>query len=565
MPREIKRLGDLLVESGKITEKELNDNLGKQKITGKRLGEILTDEGYITEEDIIDVLEIQLGIQRVYLDFIDIDYKLAKLVPERLARKHILVPTGIVDEKIQVVMSDPLNIFAQDDVRVASGYEVEPLISTKAEITKVIDKLYSGEKVQRAAEEFSREHKLKIEKEESEHLSEIKDISNAPIVKLIDLILSDAINSNSSDIHIEPFEKYLKIRYRIDGVLYEQKKLPIESLGAIITRIKILSNMNIAEKRIPQDGRMKIEYNNKTVDLRVSAIPTINGEKIVIRILRNDSVHVGKDKLGMNKKEIAILEKMIRIPYGIILVTGPTGSGKSTTLYTILNELNDNEKNIITVEDPVEYVLDGVNQVNVNNKAGLTFAAGLRSILRQDPDIVMIGEMRDGETAEIAVRAAITGHLVLSTIHTNDAASSIMRLVDMGIEPYLAATALGGIIAQRLVRTICPNCTESYEASNYEKEVLEVDRNKQLTLYKGKGCSQCHHTGYHGRIGVYEMMEITKEHRELIMNRASAEELKQLSIEKNNIQTIRKSCAQLVISGVTTFDELVKTAFLNEE
>ncbi len=564
MPREVKRLGDLLVEAGKITEKELEEALTKQKNTGKRLGEILTDEGYITEEDIIDVLEIQLGIQRVYLDFLDIDFKLTKLIPERLARKHILVPTGIVNEKIQVVMSDPLNIFAQDDVRVASGYEVQPLIATKSEIIKIIDKLYSGEKVEKAAEEFTREHKLKIEKEENEHLSEIKDISNAPIVKLINLILSDAINSNSSDIHIEPFEKYLKIRYRIDGVLYEQKKLPIESLGAITTRIKILSNMNIAEKRIPQDGRMKIEYNSKSVDLRVSSIPTINGEKIVIRILRQDSVHVGKDKLGMDEQEIKVLERMIKIPYGIILVTGPTGSGKSTTLYTILNELNNNEKNIITVEDPVEYVLDGVNQVNVNNKAGLTFATGLRSILRQDPDIVMIGEMRDSETAEIAVRAAITGHLVLSTIHTNDAASSIMRLVDMGIEPYLVAMALGGIIAQRLVRTICPNCSESYEASNYEKEVLEIHKNEQLTLYKGKGCVKCHHSGYHGRVGVYEIMEITKEHRELIMNRASAEELKQLSIEKNNIQTIRKSCTNLVISGVTTFDELVKTAFLKE-
>ncbi|SMC24410.1 type IV pilus assembly protein PilB [Clostridium acidisoli DSM 12555] len=563
MAREIKRLGDLLVELGKITDRELKEALNKQKNTGKRLGEILTDEGYITEEDIIDVLEIQLGIQRVYLDFVDIDFKLTKLVPERLARKHTLVPTAIIGDKIEVAMADPLNIFAQDDVRISSGYEVNPLIATRDEIVKVIDKLYSGEKVERAAEEFSREHKLKVEKEENEHLNEIEDISNAPIVKLVDLILSDAINSKSSDIHIEPFEKYIKIRYRIDGVLYEQKRLPIESQGALITRIKILSNMNIAEKRIPQDGRMKIEYKGKYVDLRVSVLPTINGEKVVIRILKNDSVTVGKEKLGMNELEIKLLENMIKIPYGIILVTGPTGSGKSTTLYTILNELNDNYKNIITVEDPVEYMLEGVNQVNVNNKAGLTFASGLRSILRQDPDIVMIGEMRDNETAEIAARAAITGHLVLSTIHTNDAPSSIMRLIDMGIEPYLAATALGGIIAQRLVRTVCTNCKESYDASNYEKEVLEIDKNEQIKLYKGKGCPQCHGTGYHGRTGVYEMMEITKEHRELIMNGASADELKKLSVE-NNMQTIRKACEKLVIRGITTFDELVKTAFLKE-
>lgn len=563
MSREIKRLGDLLVESRKITEIELTECLKKQKVTGKRLGEILTDEGYITEEDIIDVLEVQLGIQRVYLDFIDIDYKLSKLIPEGLSRKYILVPTAIVGDRIEVAMADPLNIFAEDDVRIASGYEVTKLIATKDEIIKVIDKLYSGEKVEKAAEEFSREHKLKVEQEENQHLNELEDISNAPIVKLIDLILSDAINSNSSDIHIEPFEKYLKVRYRIDGVLYEQKKLPIESLGALTTRIKILSNMNIAEKRIPQDGRMKIEYNNKSVDLRVSDLPTINGEKIVIRILKNDSVTVGKEKLGMDEEEIKKLEELIKIPYGIILVTGPTGSGKSTTLYTILNELNDNDKNIITVEDPVEYIMDGINQVNVNNKTGLTFAAGLKSILRQDPDIIMIGEMRDSETAEIAARSAITGHLVLSTIHTNDAASSIMRLIDMGIEPYLAATAIGGIIAQRLVRTICPNCKESYEASNYEKEVLEIDKNQQIKLYRGKGCPSCHGTGYHGRTGVYEIMEITKEHRELIMNRASVDELKELSI-KNNMKTIRKACEKLVIQGTTTFDELVKITFLKE-
>lgn len=563
MPREVKRLGDLLVESGKITDRELQEALNKQKITGKRLGEILTEEGYITEEDIIDILEIQLGIQRVYLDFIEIDHKLVKLVPERLARKYTLVPTRIVNDKIQVAMSDPLNIFAQEDVRISSGYEVKPQISTNAEIIKVIDKLYSGEKVEKAAEEFSKEHKLKLEREESEKLNELEDISHAPIVKLVDLILSDAINSKSSDIHIEPFEKYIKIRYRIDGVLYEQKKLPVEFQGALITRIKILANMNIAEKRIPQDGRMKIDYKGKFVDLRVSVLPTINGEKVVIRILKNDNVTVGKEKLGMNQEEIKLLNDMIKIPYGIILVTGPTGSGKSTTLYTILNELNDNNKNIITVEDPVEYILEGVNQVNVNNKAGLTFASGLRSILRQDPDIVMIGEMRDNETAEIAVRAAITGHLVLSTIHTNDAPSSIMRLIDMGIEPYLVATSLGGVIAQRLVRTICPNCKEAYEASNYEKEVLEIKGEEKINLYRGNGCPQCHGTGYSGRTGVYEMMEITKLHRELIMNGASAEKIKEESI-KNGMTTIKRACEKLVIEGVTTFEELVKTAFLKE-
>lgn len=564
MARTTKRLGDLLVQAGKITEDDLQIVLKNQKISGKRLGEILVEENYISEDEMIDMLEMQFGIQRVYLDFIDVNYGISKLVPETLARQNNLVPIDIKNNKIEIAMSDPLNVFAQDDVKIASGYEVKAFIASSSEINKLIDKVYSSEKVEKATKELQKEHKLKIEKDEGKHLNEIKDISNAPIVKLVDLILSDAINMDSSDIHIEPFENYVRIRYRIDGILYEEKKIPKEFLGSINTRIKILSNMDIAEKRIPQDGRMKIDFKGEIVDLRVSSLPTINGEKIVIRILKNDSVHVGIDKLGMQDEEIDKLNKMISMPYGIILVTGPTGSGKSTTLYTILNELNDNKKNIITIEDPVEYKLDGINQINVNNKAGLTFSLGLRSILRQDPDIIMIGEMRDNETAEIAVKSAITGHLVLSTIHTNDAATSVMRLIDMGIEPYLVSTALGGIIAQRLVRKICPNCREEYEAGSYEKTVLGVDVNKPLKLYRGKGCPKCHGTGYFSRTGVYEIMEIDKEHREYILQGESSDKLKQLSIEKNNMKTIKMSCTDLVLNGVTTFNELLRSAFIKE-
>lgn len=562
MARVVKRLGDLLVESGKISEKELQEALKKQKSTGKRLGEILTYNGYIKEEDIIDVLEIQLGIQRVYLDFINIDLKLVKLVPESLARKYSLIPIAIAGNNIDVAMSDPLNIFAMDDVRVASGYEVNPLIASETEIIKTIDKLYSGQKVEMAAEEFAKEHKLKLEKED-ESLEKIVDINRAPIIKLVDLILNDAIKSSSSDIHIEPFEKYIKVRYRIDGELIEKKRLPIEFLSALITRIKILSNLNIAEKRIPQDGRMKVNIDKKDIDLRISTLPTIHGEKVVIRILRNDSVKIGKETLGMSSENIEKLDRIIKSPFGIILVTGPTGSGKSTTLYTILNELNSAETNIVTVEDPVEYMLEGVNQVNVNVKAGLTFAAGLRSILRQDPDIVMIGEMRDAETAEISVRAAITGHLVLSTIHTNDATSTIVRLEDMGLESYLVASSITGIIAQRLVRKVCPFCKEEYDASGYEKEILGLDKNENIKLTRGKGCPKCNNSGYYGRMGVYEIMEITKEHRELIMNNATTNELKNFSI-KNGMKTIRKSCEEMVLEGKTTVDELVKIAFLKE-
>lgn len=562
MGRIVKRLGDLLVEAGKITENQLQDALKKQKVFGKRLGEILIEADYIKEEDIIDVLEIQLGLQRVYLDFIDFDLKVVKIVPENLARKYNLVPISIKDNKINVAMSDPLNIFAQDDVKVASGYEVNPMIAAEAEIKKTIDKLYSGQKVEKAAEEFTKEHKLKLEKEE-QSLEDIVDINNAPIIKLVDLILSDAVKSGSSDIHIEPFLGYIKVRYRIDGELQEKKRLPIESLGALITRIKILSNMNIAERRIPQDGRMKITIDDEEIDLRVSSLPTIHGEKIVIRILRNTNVHIGKEKLGMSADNIEKLNRIIKSPYGIILVTGPTGSGKSTTLYTILNELNSNDTNIITVEDPVEYVMEGINQVNVNVKAGLTFANGLRSILRQDPDIVMIGEMRDSETAEIAVRAAITGHLVLSTIHTNDAPSTIVRLEDMGIEPYLVASSVVGIMAQRLIRKICPFCKEEYDADNYEKSVLGIAKNENIKLSKGRGCPKCNGTGYLGRIGVYEIMEINKEIRELIMKNATTDELRRFSIE-NGMKTIKKSCEELVIKNKTTVEELVKIAFSKE-
>lgn len=563
MPREVKRLGDLLVESGNITEKELQAELRKQKSTGKKLGELLVEDGLISEEEIMDVLEIQLGIQRAYIDFISIDDKAVRAIPESLAKKYALLPLSISGNKIKVAMSDPLNIFALDDVKIASGYEVEPMLATVNEVNNMINRVYSGQKVEKAAAEFTKEHKLKVEKSENQALEDIADINKAPIVKLVDLILTDAINSKSSDIHIEPFENYIKIRYRIDGELHEKKRLPVESQAALMTRIKILSNIDIAERRIPQDGRMKVKIEGENVDLRVSTLPTIYGEKVVIRILRNNNIHIGKEKLGMDEHSIKLLDKLIKSPYGILLVTGPTGSGKSTTLYTILDELNSGNRNIVTVEDPVEYVLEGVNQVNVNVKAGLTFATGLRSILRQDPDIVMIGEMRDGETAEIAVRSVITGHLVLSTIHTNDAASSIVRLVDMGVEPYLVASSLTGIIAQRLVKKICPFCLEEYEASNYEKELLGIEKTESIILKKGKGCPKCNGSGYHGRIGVYEIMDITKEHRELIMKGASTEELKNFSIAGGMI-TIRKSCEKLVLKGDTTIDELLKIASAKE-
>lgn len=555
-----KRLGDLLVEAGKITEQQLKTELDRQRQTGIKLGELLVKDKILSEEDIIDVLEFQLGIKRVYLDMLKLDRKAVRAIPEGLAKKYSLIAIGYEGNKIKVAMSDPLNLFAIDDVSIATGREVILFIDTKTNIDKVIDRYYSTEYVEKAAEELSRS----TNKEEvKDGLADTEDVKNAPIVKLIDSIINNAVKAKASDIHIEPFEDYIKIRFRVDGSLQEVLKAPKETLGSLIARIKILASLDIAEKRIPQDGRIITKVDNEPIDLRVSSLPTVFGEKIVIRILKRSNFLLGKEQLGMSKDDMERMDRIIKSPYGIILVTGPTGSGKSTTLYSILNELNSVKANIITVEDPVEYMMEGINQVNVNTKAGLTFAAGLRSILRQDPDIIMIGEIRDNETAEIAVRAAITGHLVLSTIHTNDAASAIVRLEDMGIEQYLVAASLTGVIAQRLVKKICPKCKEAYEANEVEKNLLGEDPEKPLKLYKGAGCNYCNNTGYYGRTGIYEIMEITREHRAIMQGSHDLDEIRKISIE-NGAKTLKMSCVDLVLRGETTIDELTTVAFLKD-
>ncbi|MBC8059570.1 MAG: Flp pilus assembly complex ATPase component TadA [Clostridiaceae bacterium] len=560
------KLGDILLQTKKITEAQLQTVLKNQRITGKRLGEQLIEDNILMEDTIIDVLEVQLGIPRAYLDLMQIDIQAVRSVPQSLCEKYLLVPVEINKEieKITVAMSDPLNIFAIEDIRIATGYEVDPMIASKDEIRKVIDRYYSSQNVQRVVDELATEGDQKdaitgnIESEE-----DFDEVKNAPVVKLIDSIIGNAAKAGASDIHIEPFEDYVKVRYRIDGELQEVLKTPKRNMMALVARIKILASLNIAEKRIPQDGRILTKAEGKAVDLRVSILPTVNGEKVVIRILKRDGFLVGRQQLGLPTEEMDKLLRIMSNPHGVILITGPTGSGKSTTLYTVLSDLNKSNTNIITVEDPVEYTMDGINQVSVNVKAGLTFAAGLRSILRQDPDIIMIGEIRDGETAEIAVRAAITGHLVLSTIHTNDAPSTIFRLVDMGIEPFLAATAIVGVIAQRLVRRICPNCKEEYKAGDHEKKILGVEAEKSLTLYKGRGCTNCNSTGYKGRIGVYEIMEIDRNIRGGIMDGINADELRDLAI-KNGMYTLRSYASRLVREGITTLDELIKVAYVKE-
>ncbi len=560
MARNTVRLGDLLVKAGKISRSQLSEALAMQKVKRRKVGEILVEEGLVTEDIIIEVLKEQLGIEKVSLSSIDVDINAVRLVNEGLCKKYELFPFSTADGIIKVAISDPLNIFAMDDVAITTGLRVEPYISTKNDIKTATERYYSGRDVENAVEEITRARGIVSNKApDTEKMDEVK---NAPTVKLVESLLKNAVEQRASDIHIEPYEKFIRVRFRIDGQLKEISTLNIDVLPAIVARIKILSNLNISEKRIPQDGRIVTSINDKNVDMRVSIIPLITGEKVVIRILDRSNYKIGKEHLGMSKDDLDKIEKIISAPYGIILVTGPTGSGKSTTLYTVLKELNEVNKNIVTIEEPVEYSMDGINQINVNNKVGLTFAAGLRSILRQDPDVVMVGEIRDAETAEIAIRAAITGHLVLSTLHTNDAPSTVIRLIDMGIEPFLVATAIKGVIAQRLVRRVCPSCREAYEADETEKKILNKSKEEKVILHKGSGCARCSYTGYSGRLGVYEIMNIDRGIKDLIIKSNNTDEIKDKAI-KSGMKTIAESCRELVISGETTIDEMMKIIFMD--
>ncbi|SHH30424.1 type II secretion system protein E (GspE) [Caloranaerobacter azorensis DSM 13643] len=559
MSRSKFRLGELLISAGKITEEQLKYTLEEQKKTGKKLGELLVEKGYIKEEEIIEVLEYQLGIPHMDLDKYFIDPEIPKIIPEKLARRHTLIPIKKDGNKLIVAMADPLNIFAIDDIKIATGLEVEPVISTRKNILNSIEQYYGKEVAEKAVEDFKKQYNVDDINEIDEEI--ITQINNAPVVRLINSIIRQAVNSRASDIHIEPFENRLRIRFRIDGQLQEVMSPSISTHSAIVTRIKIMGKMNIAEKRIPQDGRVEIDIDGKEIDLRISTMPTVYGEKVVIRLLDRGNFLFNKEQLGFINKNLVRFEKIVKNPNGIILVTGPTGSGKTTTLYALLRELNSMDKNIITLEDPVEYKLDGINQVQINNKAGLTFANGLRSILRQDPDIIMVGEIRDEETARLAVRAAITGHLVISTMHTNDAPSTVARLIDMGIEPYLISSSLVGVISQRLVRKICDNCKVSYTPDQIEMKSLNIDENTRL--FRGKGCSQCYNTGYKGRTAIHEIMIIDKEIRRLIDENASNDVLRINSL-KNGMVTLRENCKSLVLEGVTTFEELMRVTYTIE-
>jgi type IV pilus assembly protein PilB len=569
--RTNKKLGEMLVEVGIITEEQLQEALEEQKKTGGRLGQNLMALGYITEEIMSAFVGKQLGIPYVSLsEYENISPEVVKSVPEDIARHQTLIPISREENTLTIAMSDPLNVFTTDDLRVVTGCEIKVVISSEAEIKSAIEKYYgskgSMEDVLKTMEQQDTGsgslEVVEAEKEETD-LAAIEAASeDAPVVKIVNLILGGAVRAGASDIHIEPYEKSLRTRYRIDGVLHEVTSPPKRMQAAVVSRIKIMAQLDIAERRLPQDGRIKIRVMNREIDLRVSILPTAFGEKVVMRILDAASLCLDLTKLGFEADVMSIYKKHIDVPYGICLVTGPTGSGKSTTLYSTLTTLNYPDRNIMTIEDPVEYVLEGVNQVQVKADIGLTFASGLRSFLRQDPDIIMVGEIRDTETAEIAINAALTGHLVFSTLHTNDAPGAVTRLNNMGIEPFLTTSTIVMVIAQRLVRLICEQCKETYEVPVQVLNDLGfgIKDKEMVTLYRGKGCDNCSNTGYRGRNACYEVMVLNDTIRELILERASTHVIKQKARE-NGMITLREAAIKKVLKGATTIEEMMRVTF----
>lgn len=551
------RLGDLLVENNIISQEELMQALAEQKISRKRLGIVLTDLGLVEEDKLNEFLAKQLDIEYRSLSLSDVDFEAARIIPENIAKRYSVIPFSKIGNSLYLAMSDPLDRVAIQDIHYMTNLEVKPVLISDSEVRHLIDSVFQSGDIKEAANEYL---------SNLEDLSDLErgalDINAAPIVRLIRSLFDNAVAMNASDIHIEPEEDKMRVRYRVDGILQEILTTDIKPHNSVVNRIKILSGMNISEKRVPQDGRILHDSSGQAIDMRVSSMPTNHGEKIVIRLLNRANFMVHKDKLGFTGKSESLFDVFLKKPYGIIVVTGPTGSGKTTTLYAMLNELNDNKKNIITLEDPIEYDIRGISQTQVNVEAGLLFSNGLRSILRQDPDIIMVGEVRDGETAEIATRAALTGHLVLTTLHTNNAAGTIPRLVDMGIEPFLLSSSLVGVISQRLVRKICPKCKISYQASDEDKKTLGLPLEDELTLYKGEGCKHCMNSGYKDRTGIFEVLEVSKEIRKLIDQNVNGDDIQALALSQG-FETIFDDGRKKVLDGITTVAELLRAAYVN--
>jgi type IV pilus assembly protein PilB len=562
------KLGDALVEKGLITQEQLQEALTKGKLSGKRVGTVLIEMGLVTEDHIVEVLAEQLNVPKIDLSNYLIEPATVKLIQEHVARRHQLIPINKVGNKLTVAMVDPLNILAIDDVALMTGMVVKPVIVTSASLNQALDEAYGdASKADSLMDEIG--DVGTADEDIAEQLSGDLDENDAPIIKLVNLIISQAVAKGVSDIHIEPFEKELRVRNRLDGVLTVDVKPPKKAQAAITSRLKIMAELDIAEKRLPQDGRIKIKVNNKTVDLRVSTLPCTWGEKIVMRILDQSSLKVDLGALGFEPATYERFKTGIASPYGIILITGPTGSGKTTTLYSALTSLNQPASNIMTAEDPVEYQLDGVNQVQCRADIGLTFAAALRSFLRQDPDIIMVGEIRDFETAEIAIKASMTGHLVLSTLHTNDAPGTVGRMLNMGIEPFMVTSSVVIIQAQRLVRGICKDCKTEFRAQKDIRESFSITEGalahmdlkhidiNNLRLYKGAGCESCSGSGYKGRMGIYEVMLMTENMKTLILRGGSTQDITVLA-RKEGMLTLRESALRKSLIGLTTLDEVVR-------
>lgn len=554
-------IGQILIENGAITEEQLEKALEVQrKSGGKKLGDILIEMKYITQKDFMKAFSKKLMIDFVDLSKMDIDIEVAKIIGETKSTAKRILAIKLENNVLTVATDNPLDFYQFDDIRLSTGYDVKPVLATTQDIIDSINRIFQREATKEVLDSLNSNLSVDTIADLDKEIADLGEkIDSAPVVKLANTIIYDSYKSGVSDIHIEPEKHRTKIRVRIDGDLIEQMTISKKAHDALITRLKILSDLNIAEKRVPQDGRYGMEIDGKMLDLRVSTLPTINGEKMVIRLLGSNSQPITKlSELGMNEKEYVAFTEILKNPNGIILVTGPTGSGKTTTLYAALDEIARPNINVVTIEDPVEKNVEGINQVHINVKAGLTFAEGLRSILRQDPDVVMIGEIRDSETASIAVRAAITGHLVLSTIHTNDAISTISRLVDMGIEPYLVSSSLVGIVAQRLVKLVCPHCAEDVITDEAEMKMLGITQ--PATIKQTVGCEECKNTGYKGRTAIYEMVTVSKTIRRMITSGADEQEIK-LQAKKEGATFLRESVSKLVLEGKTDMRQLIRTTY----
>ncbi|MGB7491020.1 MAG: type IV-A pilus assembly ATPase PilB [Thermoanaerobaculia bacterium] len=568
------RLGELLQQAGKVTEEQLNQALAAQQSQGGRVGSHLVKLGYIDDEELVEFLSQRYGVPAINLSEIEVDDSIIGIIPAEVARKYTILPVSKAGAKLTIAMVDPTNVFAMDDVKFMTGYNVEPVVASDSTLRGAIDQYYGSthsielKKVMEDLEDNEDADLEVLDEEEDLDLEALEQESEeAPVVRLVNIILTDAIKRDASDIHIEPYEKEFRVRYRIDGLLYEMMRPPLRLREAITSRMKIMAKLDIAEKRLPQDGRIKIKTRVggrvKDLDFRVSSLPTIFGEKIVLRLLDKDNLMLDMTKLGFESASLRRFEQAILKPFGMVLVTGPTGSGKTNTLYSALSRINTPETNIMTAEDPVEFNLVGVNQVQMKDQIGLNFAAALRSFLRQDPNIILVGEIRDFETAEVAIKAALTGHLVLSTLHTNDAPSSINRMMNMGIEPFLVASSVNLIAAQRLVRRICANCKEAYEVPEQAMVDLGFSTQEAKTIkpFRGRGCERCSGTGFKGRVALYEVMDVDEDVRELILSGGSANELRQQSLS-NGMISLRASGLEKIRDGVTTIEEVMRETVL---